>query len=116
MAKNKTENIKNEIIAMATQLFFEQGYDDTTFSDIAKRLNTSKGHINYYFNTKDEIGAIVYTNFVTRIRQVIHDKLAEKFGGYDSATAMAIGFRLENEMFREYPNSFRFSFEAWQGI
>ena len=52
----KNNNFKQEILATAKKLFYDNGFSNTTIADIAKELNTSNGRINYYFNTKDEIG------------------------------------------------------------
>ncbi len=46
---------RNEIIAAADQLFYRQGYEHTSFSDIADVVQISRGNFYYHFKTKDEI-------------------------------------------------------------
>ncbi|MCG5237242.1 TetR/AcrR family transcriptional regulator [Xanthobacter oligotrophicus] len=44
-----------EIVAAADRLFYEQGYEHTSFADIAGAVQISRGNFYYYFKTKDEI-------------------------------------------------------------
>lgn len=46
---------RNEIIDVANRLFYERGYESTSFADIANELGISKGNFYYHFKTKDEI-------------------------------------------------------------
>ena len=46
---------KEEIIRIATELFHEKGYHETSLDDIAERVGFSKPAIYYYFNSKDDI-------------------------------------------------------------
>ncbi len=43
------------IVAAADKLFYQQGYDHTSFSDIADAVQISRGNFYYHFKTKDEI-------------------------------------------------------------
>lgn len=50
---NKTT--RDHIIEAADQLFYRQGYEYTSFSDIADAVQISRGNFYYHFKTKDEI-------------------------------------------------------------
>jgi len=50
---------REQIIEVADRLFYEQGYDHTSFADIAKAVKISRGNFYYHFKTKDEILAAV---------------------------------------------------------
>ena len=54
MAKN-TRNTKGKIISAAWELFYEQGYEDTTVEEIIERSQTSKGSFYHYFDGKDAL-------------------------------------------------------------
>ncbi len=54
MAKNN-RNTKGRIISAAWELFYEQGYDDTTVEEIIERSGTSKGSFYHYFDGKDAL-------------------------------------------------------------
>lgn len=44
-----------QIVAAADRLFYEQGFEATSFADIAAAVNLSRGNFYYHFRTKDEI-------------------------------------------------------------
>ncbi len=54
MAKN-ARNTKGRIISAAWELFYEQGYEDTTVEEIIERSQTSKGSFYHYFDGKDAL-------------------------------------------------------------
>jgi len=46
---------RNHIIEAADRLFYRQGYQRTSFADIAGVVQISRGNFYYHFKTKDEI-------------------------------------------------------------
>ncbi|MEO3431406.1 TetR/AcrR family transcriptional regulator [Pelagibius sp. CAU 1746] len=50
---------REQIVEAADRLFYRQGYDHTSFADIADEVRISRGNFYYYFKTKDEILAAV---------------------------------------------------------
>ena len=46
---------RDHIVEAADALFYRQGYERTSFSDIADAVNLSRGNFYYHFKTKDEI-------------------------------------------------------------
>jgi len=54
MAK-KSERTRQRIVEAANRLFYHQGYNRTSFSDVVEAANVPRGNIYYYFKTKDEI-------------------------------------------------------------
>lgn len=58
----KTNNqTKSKIVSAAWQLFYEQGFDNTTVDEIIKLSGTSKGSFYHYFESKDSlIGSLAY--------------------------------------------------------
>lgn len=52
---NKAEAARQRIIDAADILFYQQGFDKTSFTDIASEVNISKGNFYYHFKTKNEI-------------------------------------------------------------
>ena len=55
MSKKTARNTKGKIIKAAWDLFYEQGYDDTTVEEIIERSGTSKGSFYHYFEGKDAL-------------------------------------------------------------
>lgn len=61
MAKKNTRNTKGKIITAAWDLFYEQGYEDTTIEEIIEKSGTSKGSFYHYFEGKDALlGSLSY--------------------------------------------------------
>ena len=51
---------RDQIVEAADQLFYRQGYEPTSFADIADAVQISRGNFYYHFKTKDEIlGAVI---------------------------------------------------------
>ncbi len=46
---------RDRIISMADDLFYQHGYDHTTFADIATAVGLSRGNFYHHFKSKDEI-------------------------------------------------------------
>lgn len=46
---------RDHIIEAADRLFYEKGYEHTSFSDIADAVRISRGNFYYHFKSKDEI-------------------------------------------------------------
>lgn len=46
---------REHIVEMADQLFYQQGFEATSFADIADVVKISRGNFYYHFKTKDEI-------------------------------------------------------------
>nr|WP_316615462.1 TetR/AcrR family transcriptional regulator [uncultured Ruminococcus sp.] len=59
---NKSNNhTKSKIVSAAWQLFYEQGFENTTVDEIIKLSGTSKGSFYHYFESKDSlIGSLAY--------------------------------------------------------
>lgn len=57
----KSRNTKTKIVSAAWDLFYKQGYDDTTVDDIVELSGTSKGSFYHYFESKDALlGSLSY--------------------------------------------------------
>ncbi|MBI3199535.1 MAG: TetR/AcrR family transcriptional regulator [Rhodospirillales bacterium] len=46
---------REQIVEAADRLFYEQGFEATSFADIASAVSLSRGNFYYHFKTKDEI-------------------------------------------------------------
>jgi AcrR family transcriptional regulator len=46
---------RNELIAAAEELFREKGCEETSVSDIVRKVGVAQGTFYYYFNSKDDI-------------------------------------------------------------
>ena len=53
--RKERDDLKNQIMEAAWELFLEKGYEKTTVNDIIKKAGTSKGGFYYYFKAKEEL-------------------------------------------------------------
>ena len=62
---------RNHIVAAADLLFYRQGYEYTSFADIAGAVQISRGNFYYHFKTKDEILEAVIAARMADTRQML---------------------------------------------
>ncbi len=60
-----------QIVAAADRLFYEQGFEHTSFTAIADAVGLSRGNFYYHFKTKDEILAAVIESRVGATRGML---------------------------------------------
>ncbi|MBZ0090814.1 MAG: TetR/AcrR family transcriptional regulator [Sulfuricellaceae bacterium] len=62
---------RDHIVEAADQLFYRQGYEHTSFSDIADVVQISRGNFYYHFKSKDEILDAVINVRLTNTRRML---------------------------------------------
>jgi len=67
----KSERTRQRIVEAANRLFYHQGYNQTSFSDVVQAANVPRGNIYYYFKTKDEILEAAINYRTGRISQML---------------------------------------------
>ena len=65
---------RDQIIEAADQLFYQQGYEHTTFADIAAAVQISRGNFYHHFKSKDDI-----LNAVIKLRLVNTEKMVDQW-------------------------------------
>lgn len=75
---NKTT--RDEIVEAADRLFYERGFEHTSFSDIADVVQISRGNFYYHFKSKDEIlDAVINLRLANTARMLAEwEKLEEQ--------------------------------------
>jgi AcrR family transcriptional regulator len=68
---SKGERNRQHIVAVANRLFYERGYNQTSFTDIADAAEIPRGNFYYYFKTKDDILAAVVDHRLAKIRPML---------------------------------------------
>lgn len=81
-----TDEKRERIVSVAAQLFFEQGYANTTIASIARTLGVTKPFVYYYFGDKQElfeaicwpptVACLTAMNFAADDSRPAHEKLA----------------------------------------
>jgi TetR/AcrR family transcriptional regulator, transcriptional repressor for nem operon len=62
---------REEIVDAADRLFYRQGYENTSFSDIADAVQISRGNFYYHFKSKNEILHAVIEARLTATTQML---------------------------------------------
>lgn len=63
---------RDRIVAEANRLFYERGYEHTSFADIAGAVGISRGNFYFHFKSKDEILEAVIGARMTDTRRMLH--------------------------------------------
>lgn len=70
-SSDRSATTRTHIVETAKRLFYEFGYNQTSFADIARAANIPKGNFYYHFKTKDDILSAVIRSRVEEIRSFL---------------------------------------------
>lgn len=65
------EQTRQKIVETADQLFYEQGFEATSFANISNKTNISRGNFYYHFKTKDQILEAVIAHRLHMTRDMV---------------------------------------------
>ena len=72
--KEEAEQTKNAILASALDLFYEKGFVRTTFDEIAKRINLTKGAVYWHFRNKaDLLAELMRLKFTEKKQAIVYN-------------------------------------------
>ena len=70
MGERRT-NTREQIRAVALEMFAERGYAGTSLREIAERLGVTKAAVYYHFSTKEDILASLLEDFLAQLDELI---------------------------------------------
>lgn len=111
MREMTMNNQKENILQVASQLFYEQGYKKTYLDQIADICEITKPLISYYFKSKSSLARSVSDTFLFELKNKIALKLyTNYFKGRkaDLQVSTAVEIRMYNQMFLTDPKAMRF--------
>ena len=62
---------RERIVATADDLFYQKGYEQTSFADIAQAVKISRGNFYHHFKTKDKILDAVIARRLTKTKNML---------------------------------------------
>ncbi|MBI4857484.1 MAG: TetR/AcrR family transcriptional regulator [Acetobacterium woodii] len=104
-------NQKEQILQVASQLFYEQGYKKTYLDQIAEICEITKPLISYYYKSKSSLARAVSDTFLFDLKNNVAFKLyTDYFKGrkVDLQVSTAVEIWLYNQMFLTDPKAMRF--------
>jgi len=78
--KNNSEQTKQKVIEVATEIFMKKGYENTTMQDIVKGVNMSSGAIFHHYKSKKDILDGVIRSQEVWMTELFHEWLNEMKG------------------------------------
>jgi AcrR family transcriptional regulator len=75
MSTSDESSTRERIVAAATELVIEKGYDEATMRDIAERAGVSLGSAYYYFRGKQELIQGIYVRIAEEHAVLAHDRM-----------------------------------------
>lgn len=82
---------RDGILAVAVQLFNEQGYDATSVSDLARRLGLAKSALYHHFSSKEELLSVALEAALGGLEAVLDDPRAGEGAASDRLRFVLIG-------------------------
>lgn len=72
------EERKNELIDAAEELFLTAGYNETSVSDIVKKVSVAQGTFYYYFKSKEDIFVSIFARSSERVVSEMQKEAKDK--------------------------------------
>ena len=97
--KEEAEVTRQAILQSAMDTFYEKGYSKTTFDEIAKRINLTKGAVYWHFRNKPDLIAAIINDYFEKQRAYIEERqpVIQSFDDIISYFLHHIHFMLNNE-------------------
>lgn len=113
--------VRDQIVAAATEHFSLYGYEKTTVSDLAKAIGFSKAYIYKFFESKQAIGEMICTNCLREIETEVSAAIAEASQPPDKLRRMfkastEASLRLFSQDRKLYEIAASAATERWQAV
>ena len=89
--KAEAEKTRARILASALALFAKNGYDRTTFTDIAARLKMTKGAVYWHFESKEKLLMALVDEMLAKFDRQIAENMPTGGLTYPAVAAMMVG-------------------------
>ncbi len=76
-ATDKSQRTAARIAAAAAELFFDQGFTDTTIAQVADRSNVAAGTVMLHFGSKSDLATAAFADQIATVVQSSVDALAD---------------------------------------
>lgn len=98
----KGEDIERKIIEAAKESFIENGFAETSMSDIATKVGINRPGVHYYFRTKDKMFQAVFGPIVKSLIPKVQDIILQQDMPIDERIGKVVD--VYYDVFRSNPN------------
>lgn len=105
--KEDAEQTRQSILASARDIFYEKGYSKTTFDEIAKRINLTKGAVYWYFRNKPDIVAALINEYARNHLGTLQSYILNDDCAFENLTDMVL---FNNKVLKNDENTYKFLF------
>ena len=105
--KEDAEKTRQDILASARDIFYEKGYSKTTFDEIAKRINLTKGAVYWYFRNKPDIVAALINEYTQSHLDAVASHITDDNCNFEQLTNMVI---FNNHILKTDATTYKFLF------
>ncbi|MFZ7120517.1 MAG: TetR/AcrR family transcriptional regulator [Eubacteriaceae bacterium] len=111
----KTDNIRidnrDKIIDISTKLFYEYGYNKTSFQTIANYCGITKGLITYHFGSKANLAKEIVQKYNIEFKNSIDTKIYCTFKDYNLSYSVVAQIFILHQMYKDDEKALRFYLE-----
>ena len=104
------QETKQKIILTARRLFYKNGLENTTYSQISKLASVNLGTIVYHFGTLEDLGRAIYDEILME-RSDLTKQQFRKYKLYEKQTKTVLAlseYRINTQSYLDYPKYARF--------
>lgn len=105
--KEDAEQTRQNILASARDIFYEKGYSKTTFDEIAKRINLTKGAVYWYFRNKPDIVAALINEYAQNHLDALRSYIPTENCSFQNLIDMLL---FNNKVLKNDGNTYKFMF------
>lgn len=106
--KREQQQRRSGILAAAGELFAECGIEETSMNRIAEKAELSKGTLYLYFKKKESIVYELLYNYLTDLKERVHEAVEGGTSGYDKSKGILHAFSEYHHENEEYINLARY--------
>ena len=88
--KEEAEKTRSRILSSALKLFVKKGYENTTFNDIAAKLNMTKGAIYWHFDSKSDLLSELLREAMRRFSEILAERMLSREMTYPEIAQMLV--------------------------
>lgn len=109
MSKRITsQQSKHNILSAAQQLYYHNGFDETSFEEIAEVCGITKPLIRYHYGSKAQLGNEIYGKYTMKQYQVFQEKVDNLTEDYNFLQRLAAYTLLTLRYYKEDEKAFRY--------